>query len=1067
MKNYIYKFLFLLAPLFVFSQGKLIKGTVNDNNGNPLPGATIQVKGSDNIGAITDFDGKFSLTLSSTNSNIVISYIGFISQEVDVTNQSAIVISLQQDISELQEVVVVGYGTVLKSDLTGAVSSVKVDENLSRQINSIDQLIQGRAAGVQVTQSAGNPNAGVSVRIRGTNSLRGNNEPLYVIDGIIVSSAAEDNMQVDQSTGNTGQDVQSGLNGINPRDIENIEVLKDASATAIYGSRGANGVVLITTKSGVNEGDKGKINVFNNVTLSSIYKTYDVLDGVGYAEYQNATQELAGNTPRFLIQGDQVYSYRLDTDGNVSTSPNDVPLTIRNWQDEIYNTSVSSNVGVSFSDGNDKGNFYISAGVSDQQGIVKTSSFNTADLRLNLDYKLSKKSKVTARMSAFLSNSDFSAGGDKIGGDRNFVQQLVGFRPLVNNNPDIIIDDNDLGVGNPLTFIEDFTDNTSENRIFASLAYQYDFNINGLQYELRLGGNLRAKNRERFFGNTTWQGSNVGGLFQKMTLNSLTYQINNLLRYNKKFNSNHRLNAVAGVTYDVRDVENTTYAVSDFITQQLGSAQPFLGQVVSSPLFVAKADQQIFSVLGRFNYTFKNKYTLTSSFRYDGVSKFAPGKRYGFFPSFALAWRAVGESFIRDLDVFSNLKVRAGWGEIGNHGINPYGTLPNYGAASTLYGSPSGGTVVPLVLNNIPNPNLTWETTEQFNFGIDFGILNGKVSGSIDLYDKTTKDLLQQAPIPTSSGFQQLVLNRGSMSNKGVELLIDISAINTPDFNLSFGGNIAFNRTRIENLGLPTSDLLMKDGDGYTVQQRSYYNGNRVSRGNSAPLTPMNIFIEGEESALFYGWKTDGLFQESDELYSVNGSMAQPGDIKPLDLNGDGVVDQGDMTVIGNPNPDFTYGFNVNMNYKRFSLNLLFNGVHGNDIVNANLYRFGMAQGNFRNILSDAWYKRWTPDNPDTTFPRLNYQTDRFVALMDNAVEDGSFLRLKNISLNYDVNVDSLSFVDAANLTLTGVNMLTWTNYSGYDPEITAFLWDGMIQGTDWNNNPNVKSVIIGLNIEF
>lgn len=1065
MKNLI--LIILLIPFTVFSQEKILTGTVNDDMGSPLPGATVQVKGSDNIGSVTDFDGKFTITLSPSDATIVISYVGYFSQEIDVKNQNNIVVSLQQDVSELEEVVVVGYGTVLKSDLTGAVSSVKVDEEISRQVNSIDQLIQARAAGVQVTQSAGNPNAGVSVRIRGTNSLRGNNEPLYVIDGIIVSSAAEDNMQVDQSTGNTGQDVQSGLNGINPRDIESIEVLKDASATAIYGSRGANGVVLITTKSGVNNGDEGKINIFNNVSLSSIYKTYDVLDGIGYAEYQNAVQELAGNNPRFLIQGDQVFSYRLDSAGNVSSSPNDVPLTIRNWQDEIYNTSVSNNIGFSFSDGNDKGNYYISAGLSDQQGIVKTSSFNTADLRLNLDYRLSEKSKVSARMTAFVSSSDFSAGGDKIGGDRNFIQQIVGFRPLVNNDPDIIIDDNDLGVGNPLTFIEDFSDETAENRFFASLAYQYDFNIPGLQYEFRLGGNLRTKNRERFFGSSTWQGSNVGGLYQKMTLNSLTYQVNNLLRYNKRFNRNHRLNAVAGVTYDVRDVENTTYAVSDFITQQLGPAQPYLGQVVSSPLFVAKADQQIFSVLGRFNYTFMNKYTLTSSFRYDGVSKFAPGKRYGFFPSFALAWRALEEPFIKDLDIFSSLKVRAGWGQIGNHGINPYGTLANYGAASTLYGSPSGGTVVPIVLNNIPNPNLTWETTEQYNFGVDFGILNGKISGSVDVYDKTTKDLLQQAPIPTSSGFEQLILNRGSMSNKGVEFLIDVSAVNTKDFSLSFGGNIAFNRTRIENLGLPPSDILMPDGDGHTLKQLAYYNGNRVSRGNSAPLTAMNIFIEGQESALFYGWKTDGLFQEGDELYSVNGSMSQPGDIKALDLNGDGVVDQGDMTVIGNPNPDFTYGFNVNMNYKRFSLNLLFNGVYGNEIVNANLYRFGMAQGNFRNILSDAWYDRWTPENTDTTYPRLDYQTDRFVALMDNAVEDGSFLRLKNISLSYDVDVDSLSFVDAASLTLTGVNMLTWTKYSGYDPEITAYLWDGMIQGTDWNNNPNVQTIIVGFNIEF
>ena len=1061
--------LLLLLPIFIFGQGKQVVGVVNDDSGSPLPGATIQIKGSESLGAISDFDGKFSILLKNDENTIIVSYVGFLTEQVEIGDNLSVVINLEPDVTELEEAIVVGYGTVLKSDLTGAVSSVEVDENLSKQLTSIDQLLQGRASGVQITQNAANPNSGVSVRIRGTNSLRGNNEPLYVIDGIIVSSAAEDVMSVDPAggQGNTGQDPQSGLNGINPRDIERIEILKDASATAIYGSRGANGVVLITTKSG-QEGDKGKINVFSNTSISSITKKYDMLDGFGYADYQNAIRAISGDNPRYAVVGDEIYSYRV-TDGDVTDELNTIPLSIYNWQNTVYQTSVSNSAGVSFSDGNQKGNYYLSAGFNDQNGLVKSARLNSFDLRLNMNYNINEKARVEARLSAYVSNSDFSEGGDKIGGDQSFVQQAATYRPIINNNSEQIFDDEEIGVSNPLTFVEDFSDKSVESRIFASLAFKYNFDIPGLQYELRLGGNLRDKSRDRFYGTSTWVGSNTNAELQMMDINALTYQVNNILRFNRNFNRNHRLNATLGVTYDVRDVESSSYAVVDFITPQLGDAQPFLGQTVRSPLYVQAADQQIFSFLGRFNYTHKNKYTLTSSFRYDGVSKFSEGNRYGFFPSFAASWNASRETFIQDLDVFSSLKLRAGWGQIGNHGISPYGTLANYGASDNLYGTPSGGTTVPLILNNIPNPELTWETTEQLNVGIDFGILGGKISGTIDAYDKLTKDLLQRAPIPTSSGYGTLILNRGSMSNKGLEFSLNVEAINAGDFNLSVGGNIAFNKTKIENLGLTPSDVLLpfnNGGNGYSVQSRGLYYGNEVSRGNAVKF-PMNIFIEGEESALFYGWKTDGIFQEGDEFYTINGNMAQAGDIKVLDINGDGVVDLNDRTIIGNPNPDYTYGFNVDMNFKRFSLSMLFNGVGGNDIVNANMYRFGWAEGTYRNILADAWNDRWTPENTNAAYPRLMYDSRLYPALMDNTIEDGSYLRLKNISLGYDLDVDSINFIDSARVSFTGINLFTWTNYSGYDPEITSFLWDGLIQGTDWNNKPNSKTFLIGLNVEL
>ena len=1059
-------FIFLIFPFFIHAQSKNISGTVNDENGTPLPGATVQLKGSESVGAITDFDGNFSISITSDSSNVLVfSYIGYVDQEVDVSNQLSVNINLQPDTEALDEVVVVGYGTVLKRDLTGAVSSVVVEDEVSRQSATVDQLLQGRAAGVQVTQNSANPNSGVSVRIRGTNSLRGNNEPLYVIDGVIISSAGED--VIPTGSGNTGQEAQSGLNGLNPRDIERIEVLKDASATAIYGSRGANGVVLITTKSGGDD-EKGKINAYVTTTVRDITNTYDMLDGAGYAMYQNSIRASAGETDRYVVNGDQVFSFVYDQSGDQTSTVDTTPNQVYDWQDEVYDTGVSTNFGVSFSGGNDKGDYYLSAGFNDLNGLIESSSFKTQDIRLNLNYDLNEKVRIEARLSSFFSKSDFAEGGDLIGGDQSFTQQTLTYNPIVPNDADNVEDFVDGNtISNPYSWINDFTDESRENRLIASLAVKYKFNTPGLEYEFKVGGNLRDKNRSRFYGLTTWQGANANGMLQNMKLNALTYQVNNFLRYNRNINKNHRVNAALGVTYDVRDVESSVYAVEDFVTAQLGTAQPFLGQVISTPLLLRASDQQLFSILGRVNYTFKNKYTLTTSFRRDGVSKFAEGNKYGVFPSFAFAWRAGSEKFIRDLDLFSTLKVRAGWGAIGNHGIGPYGTLSNYGASSSLYATSSNGTTVPLILANIANPDLTWESTEQLNFGVDFGFVNGKIAGSIDIYEKTTKDLLQQSPIPTSSGFSSILINRGALENRGLEVGLDFAIVDSGDFSLNIGGNIAFNKTEIQNLGLTPGNVLVANGDGtYNTEKRAHYFGNTPSRGNSIKF-PVNIFMEGEEVGLFYGWKTDGIFQSGDQMYTINGAMSQPGDIKVLDLNGDGQVNLDDRTVIGNPNPDFIYGVNLDFSYKSLSVSALFNGVSGNEIVNGNLYRMGWAEGTYRNVLSDAYHNRWTESNPTNEYPRLGYSANLFGALMDRVIEDGTYLRLNNVTVSYDVPMNSVTFIESANVYVTGQNLFTWTDYSGYDPEITSFLYDGLIQGTDWNNKPNSQSFLVGINLNF
>ena len=1048
-------FLFVFLPMMVFSQSKTITGSVTDDGGLPIPGVTILVKNSKNLGVATDFDGNFSITIPSNQTKILVfSYLGYATQEVTVSNTTNVNLIMIPDQTQLDEVVVVGYGTVLKKDVTGSLTSVKVKDNVANQSGTIDQLLQGRAAGVQVTQNAGAPGSGISVKIRGTNSLRGNNEPLYVVDGVIISSAGEDVIAAG-GVGNSGQETQNGLNGINPRDIESIQVLKDASATAIYGSRGANGVVLITTKKGVK--GKVKINSFTTTSIRTIDKKYDVLDGIGYANYQNEMALLNGLNPRFQIDGSQIFGITYDPAGNPNVSNR--PAQILNWQDELYRQGFSTKVGFSASGGSDNGNYYVSLGFDEQEGIVSNSSLKSTDFRINLNQDLTDKLKLQARVSASFNDINFTEGGDLTGANQSFVRNAILFRPVITEE----IEDfgEDLEASNPYSWVNDFEDVSKAKRYIASIGLTYKLPVKGLSYQLKAGGNVRTKDRRRFYGLTTFQGANANGALQISTLNVTSYQINNFLRFNRTFNRKHRINATAGVTYDVRNVENSIYAVEDFVTTELTIQQPFLASVISQPLRYLKSDQQIFSLLGRLNYTFNNKYILTASFRRDGVSKFSEENRFGFFPSFALAWRLDNEKFIKNLNIFEDLKLRAGWGEIGNHGIGAYGTLSDYGINGQLYGTPGNGTSVPLSLNNVANPNLTWETTEQLNFGLDFTTKNDRISGSIDLYDKTTKDLLQRSPIPTSSGFRSILINRGTISNKGLEVALNIAAVSTDDFEINIGGNIAFNKTKIEALGIPLEDFYI---DGI-AQQRSFYLGNQISTGQYF-RSPANVFIEGEETSLFYGFVTNGIYQTEDTDLVAG---AVPGDVRFVDQNEDGVIDILDRTFIGNPNPDFVYGFNLNFKLKGFTADFLFNGVYGNDIANGNLIKLNNAEGLGTNISPNAYNNAWRPDAQSNLHPRLGYDviSNQAIGISDRIIEDGSYLRLNNVTVSYDIPLENSSLMERLNVYVAGQNLFTWTDYSGYNPEVSSFLYNGLINGVDWNGAPNAKTILLGLNINF
>jgi len=1037
--------LLLIFPIILFAQSKAITGTVVDENKMPLPGASILVKGL-NIGLSTDFDGNFSLNVPETGEVLVVSYLGYMTKELVISKNLTFNIQLDIDTNTLDEIVVVGYGTQRKSDITGSVTSVKVDAIAVAQNSTIDALLQGRAAGVQVTQNAGSPGSGVSVKIRGASSLRGNNEPLYVIDGVIISSAGEDASNA-SADANSLEETQNGLNGINPRDIESIEVLKDASATAIYGSRGANGVILITTKKG--KSGKTSIQAYVNTSVSEITERYDILDALGYANYQNEALAVNGGDPRFSIIGDDIFP--IAADGTVS----DTAAEQHNWHDEIYKQGFSRSAGASFSGGTEKGNFYASVGYNDQGGIVENSRLKNGNFSINLNQDLSDKLTINTKLNAFYSTGNFAQDGDRAGGQRSFVGNILRYPTLVTNGGTF---DNEDGISSPFTWVNDFQDTSEESRFIGSLALTYKFNIKGLKYKLQAGGNIRNKERRRFYGLTTFQGSSTNGSLSISNLESKSYQINNLLTYNRTFNKKHRINAVIGMTYDVRDIKNTLYAVNDFSTTEFGVDQPIYGQQISRPLDVLPLKSQLLSYLSRVNYSFDNKYIITGTFRADGSSKFSKENRYSYFPSFSLAWRANNENFLKNSDTINDLKFRIGWGMTGNQGISAYQTFANYGP--TLYGNLDEGTSIGFVPLNVSNPNLKWETTKQLNFGLDFGLWKNRVTGTLDIYDKQTDDLLLNQPLGPSSGFTSLLVNRGSINNKGVELTLSGTLINKNDFSIDLGGNIAFNKSKIQNLGGSSEDIYING----TLENRVFYRGQNISTGNYF-RAPANIFMEGEQIGLFYGYETDGIYQTEDDI-TVSG--AQAGDVRIVDQDGDDTITEADRTLIGNPNPDFVYGGYLNMNYKRLSLSVQINGVYGNEIVNGNLIQLGTAEGRTANVLSEAYNNAWRPDAQSNSYPRVGYLGESgSPAITDRIIEDGSFLRISNITLGYDVPVEKTNVFSSANVYVSGMNLFTFTDYSGYNPEITNFMNNGNVVGVDWNGFPNAQTIMLGLNLKF
>jgi len=1059
------KRVFLLLLLFtsclVYGQGQeRITGKVTDDGGGGVPGVSVTEKGTLN-GAITNFNGEYFIEVSSKDAVLSFSFIGFETQEITINGRTNIDVVLVENVTEIDEVVIVGYGEMRKSDVTGSIAKVKASDEEARQYGSVDALLQGRVSGVSVSSNAGSPGSAISVRIRGINSLRGNNEPLYVVDGIIINSAGEDVVDA-VSEANELQSPQNGLTGINPRDIESIEILKDASATAIYGSRGANGVVLITTKQGkTSKSGKANISAYGSVELSWMAKDVDLLGAQGYADYQNEYGMQIGNQPIYHTDHGEIYPITYDANGVPTIGA--TPYQQINWQDEIYEMGISHNEGLTVSGVSKKTKYYFSAGFTNQKGIVESSDIKRGDLRLNLSQNVSSKLKLNTRLSMMYQSGNFAQSGSKMGGNRSFTKQVMSYRPLVGFT-DEENDDLELEISNPYAWLTDFEDKSKELRINAATSLEYKL-VKGLKYKFNAGLDYRNKDRSKWHGIGIYKGQKDNGSLALSYLDRYSYVIDNLLMFKRTFNEDHSINTTLGITYDGSHITNKIYEVKDFPVKTLRAEAPELGQTILTPLTINPAEETMQSYLGRVNYSYRNRYVFTASFRADGSSKFAKGNRFGYFPAAAFAWRLSEENFIKGLNVFDNFKLRLGWGKTGNQGISPYQTISNF--SSGFYVDANGNPIIANSSSNIANPNLTWETTNQYNTGLDLSFFNGRLNSTLDMYYKETVDLLQNIAVGKSNGYSYMTTNLGEIENKGIELAVNGIVIEKKDVSLEFGGHISFNRNKVQKLGLNPSSV-WSDG---VESQEVFYLGNNVSTGGYFKA-PANVYMEGQPIGMFWGYKTKGIYQNDEEATAGSSFLGNPavaGDVAFIDQNNDGNINDLDKTFIGNPNPDFTYGFNMAFRYKNLSISMLFEGVYGNEVANGYLMELGFAEGNSKNILKDAYEKAWRPSDstsPDGyDYPRLGYDDNEYFT--DRIVEDGSYLRLSNLTIGYELPIKWKNGLEKVNLYLTGKNLFTLTNYSGYDPQVTSFMFDGTIMGVDWTGTPNATSVMCGVNLTF
>jgi len=1034
-----------------FAGNITVKGTVVDSRGEAIIGAVVMEDGTSN-GVTTDINGKYSITLNATaKTKLVYSSIGFLSFTAELEGRTSIDVILQDDMEQLEEVVVVGYGAIRKSDITGSVTSVKIDETIASQNASLDQLLQGHAAGVQVLSNSAAPDASVSVKIRGASSFNSNSQPLYVVDGVIINTDGSATVGSHEgSTAGIDEDT-NGLIGINPQDIASMEVLKDASATAIYGSQGANGVILITTKNA--QKDKPSITFTAGISLSNIYKKFELMDSEDYKQFLDM---------KGVAHTSELYSIYTKGVENGTYSPID-------WQD--YSTRLSVTQRYFFTiDGRPKGtNYRFSMSYFDNDGVIKGTGYENFTFRLNLDKTIGKFNFGTKTAFSYLHSEMTQGAGSTISQspESSMVLSMLLTRPLIYNKSydeeGFEIDTDDNPPSGPDKWLTEYQSERKEIRVTPSIFLNYKI-LPWLSFKSTFGADYRTNERLKFKSsriNTQATGSTGAVTHQER----FGWNWDNLLTFNTKIKK-HSINATLGQSASQtisksEGVEGTNVAQWKAMAASLNTA-PYNWYTYG------ESSSQLLSFFGRIVYNYGNRYILTGTYRFDGSSKFIGDNKWAQFPSLAFAWRAHKEKWFK-VPCISNLKFRLGWGKVGNQGIPTYQTSYRYSSNTTATHDNDSHKQTTISSYNFPSRDLRWETTTQYNAGLDIAFFNGRLSLETDVYYKYTDDLLQVKTLPASSGVLDPWVNMGAISNKGFEITLSAVPISTKTVEWTIGGNFSLNRNRIESIdptGSSTAKMYLYQGQ--PIQDVEYFTGDLLSQ-DSICHDYINIFVAGQPMGLFYAMPTNGIVQEGQMgVPFADGKFRGAGSVNFVDTNNDGVITADDRVVVGDPNPDFTYGFNTSLKIKNLTISAFFVGSYGNDIYNQQAAILTDMTTNSANRLRAAVFDSWSPSNKNAKYPSIsaytandvNWCTDRFV-------EDGSYLRMSNATVNYNFRIkNKKSPLRNINVGISGKNLFVITNYSGYDPDVNVY-GSTKKYGVDNGAYPSARTYMLDLKLNF
>jgi TonB-linked SusC/RagA family outer membrane protein len=1017
-----------------------IKGVVKDDKGEPLEGVTVSIKGTD-VSAITDKEGKYSIKAKSNKVTLVFSFVGF--QKVEVEASIASVVILKEQTSVLDDVVVVGYGTVKRKDLTGAVEKVNIGDLQKAPVRSVEEALGGRVAGVQVVSNDGQPGSPVSIVIRGNNSITQDNSPLYVIDGF--------------------PSENPDLNSINVSDIESIEVLKDASATAIYGARAANGVIIITTKQG--KAGKTEISYNTYVGTQKIIKKMDLLSPYEFVRFQFEYDSL-NTKAQYLTNGRTIENYR-----NAKGI---------NWQDLLFRNAMMKNHELAIRGGNASTKFSLSSSIMQQEGIVLNSGYDRYQARFRLDHTISPKLKfgLNVNYSALKSYGVIpSSLNNSSSQTSNLMFSVWGYRPVSGDpnvdltqglDPEFELDLNDSRF-NPLETVQNEVRNRSNNSIIANFSVEYKI-TKDLLFRSSGGITNDLNQTEEFNSSKTRSGSpstaagRINGVNGSISNNTRTSYVNeNILSYNKKINKKNTLDALVGLTIQGSKQNIFGASATNLPNENLGLSG--LDEGIPTRISSLRTNNTLASFLTRVNYSYESKYLVTFSFRSDGSSKFSPSNKWSYFPSGSVAWRISNEKFMKKQTLVNDAKFRFSYGVIGNNRVSDFAYLSSMASALTLAYPFNGQAAVSIVPTSLGNPDLKWETTSQANLGLDISFMKSAITLTVDVYRKVTTDLLLNAQLPLSSGFTTAFKNIGKVENKGIEFTINTKNIDRKNFTWSSSFNISFNRNRVLALNDNQESML------------SLVNWDNQWRGLPGYITKV-----GQPLGLFYGAIWDGLYQISDFDKSASGVYTlkptvtsntsvfdpriQPGHIKYRDLNGDRIINDDDLTIIGNANPKFIGGFSNNLKYKNFDINFFFQFSYGGSVLNANRLVFESNSGRILQNQFASVMNRWTPENQNNEMFVARGGGNRIYS--SRVIEDGSYLRLKTVQIGYSIPAKTMKRLGMKSIRIYAAaqNLITWTNYTGLDPEVSAYN-SALTPAFDYSVYPRAKTLTVGLNVNF